>query len=114
VTEDKKPSIEELASVGSMSYKALKHAKGLVKPGAKLLDVAQKVEAFLKENGFESAFPINLSVNREAAHYTPALDDEKTFGENDVVKVDCGAAKDGVLGDCALTINLGGGSGDLV
>ncbi len=103
-----------LTDVGAMSIKALKFAKDLVKPGARLLDVAEKAEGFLKENGYGCAFPINLSVNREAAHYTPKLGDDKVFGDNDLVKVDFGAAKSGVLGDCALTVDLGGSNVNLV
>jgi methionyl aminopeptidase len=112
--KDKKADPKMLAEVGSMSIRALKFAKELVKPGISFLEVAQKAEGFLKENGFGCAFPINLSVNREAAHYTPTIDDQKLFGNNDVVKIDFGAAKDGVLGDCALTVDLGGSNGDLV
>ncbi|MCL5430613.1 MAG: type II methionyl aminopeptidase [Candidatus Marsarchaeota archaeon] len=98
--------IKTTREVGSFSYKALLMARDMVKPGAKLLDVAQKVESFVKDNGFGCAFPINLSVNEEAAHYTPTLSDEKVFGENDIVKVDFGVAKDGILGDCAVTVDL--------
>lgn len=100
--------------VGSFSYKALMKAASLVKPGAKFLDVANSVESFAKENGFGCAFPLNLSVNNEAAHYTPSLMDEKVFGDKDVVKVDFGASKEGVLGDCAVTVDLSHEKGDLV
>ncbi len=94
--------------VGSSSYKALHYAKGLVKPGARLLDVADKAERYAKDNGFGCAFPINLSVNQQAAHYSPTVGDEVAFTDNDVVKVDFGVARDGILGDCALTVDLSG------
>lgn len=100
--------------VGGFSYKALKYAKGLVKPGAKLIDVAEKTEGYARENGFGCAFPINLSIGYEAAHYSPTLEDEKTFGENDVIKIDFGVEKDGILGDCAITVDLSGQNGSLV
>ncbi len=94
--------------VGMASYKALHYAKTLVKPGAKLLDVAEKAEKYAKENGFGCAFPINLSINQQAAHYSPAVGDEAVFTDRDVVKVDFGLAKEGILGDCALTVDLSG------
>lgn len=92
--------------VGAVSYRALIMARDMVKPGAKLIDVANKVEGFLKEQNYGVAFPLNLSVNNQAAHYTPSVDDETVFGDNDIVKVDFGAEKNGVLGDCALTVDL--------
>jgi len=100
--------------VGSASYKALKNAERLVKPGASLLEVAEQAEKYLKDNGFETAFPINLSIGNQAAHYTPSMGDEARFAEKDIVKIDFGAAKDGVLGDCALTVDFSGEYGKLV
>ncbi len=100
--------IKLVREVGGFSYKALQYAKTLVKPGAKLLDVADKAEKYAKENGFGCAFPINLSVNQEAAHYSPTMNDEKVFTNNDVVKIDFGLSKDGILGDCAVTVDLSG------
>lgn len=104
-------SAEELITlkeVGKISEEAMLYTAGLVKPGVKLLDVANLAEKFLKDKGFGCAFPINLSVNEQAAHYTPAVDDEKVFTANDLVKVDFGAEKNGLLGDGAITVDLSG------
>ena len=99
----------KLASeAGAISYKALQKAKDLIKPGVKLLDVAVSLESFVTESGFDIAFPVNISINEQAAHYTPSFEDAKTFGENDIIKVDFGAGKHGVLADCAITIDLSG------
>ncbi len=103
-----------LEGVGAMSYKAIQMARGLVKPGVRLVDVAEKVEKFVMDNGFGLAFPLNLSVNSEAAHYTPSVEDERAFSENDIVKIDFGAEKDGLLGDCAVCIDLSGHYSSLV
>lgn len=100
--------------VGAFSFKALQKAKSMVKVGIRLIDVADAVERLLKENGYTPAFPLNLSVNNEAAHYTPTLNDEKVFREGDLVKVDFGAAKDGILGDNAVTVDLGGNNSALI
>ncbi len=105
---------EEAREVGKISYEALMKAKDMIKPGAKLIDVANEVENFVIDKGYDIAFPLNLSINDEAAHYTPAYMNTKTFGDNDVVKVDFGAAKDGYLGDCAVTVDLSGEYSNLV
>ena len=93
---------------GAISYKALQKAKDMIKPGVKLIDVANALESFVTENGFDIAFPANISINEQAAHYTPSFEDVKTFGENDIIKLDFGAGKHGVLADCAVTIDLSG------
>src|SRR5271157_3583602 len=105
---------EGLKEVGRVSFEALQYAKGLVKAGAGLLDVSEKIEGFIKNKGMQFAFPVNLSVNERAAHYTPLMDDKAVFAENDVVKVDLGARRKDVLGDCALTVDLSGRHAALV
>lgn len=104
---------EQLKEVGKVSYEILQHSKTLVKPGAKLLDVAEKIEGMIKERGYQMSFPVNLSINQSAAHYSPDVDDNTTFKEEDVVKVDIGARKDHYLTDCAMTVDLGGKHGKL-
>ncbi len=94
------------ADVGRVSYDALKKAAEMVRPGRKLLEVAEFAEGLIRKQGYELAFPLNISINEQAAHYTPSLGDDNAFGEADIVKLDIGAAKDGILGDCALTVDL--------
>ena len=99
---------EGLKSAGRASAEALAYSKSVVKPGKSISDAAEEIEAFIKGKGFELSFPVNLSVNEQAAHYTPEIDDKRTFSENDVVKVDLGARKGSSLTDCAITIDLSG------
>ena len=100
--------------VGKASQEAIVAASRLVKPGARLLDVAEAAEKQLKASGFGLAFPINLSQNERAAHYSPSLEDKSVFSEKDIVKIDFGAEKDGMLGDGALTIDLSGEHGKMI
>lgn len=95
-------------SAGNVSHAVLEKARGLVKPGAKLMDVANELEKFIIGTGFDLAFPVNLSINEQAAHYTPSVDDQKTFSNSDLVKVDVGMGQRGILTDCAITIDLSG------
>jgi len=94
--------------VGKISFTAIQKAGEMIKPGMKLIDVADFIESFVVNEGFDIAFPLNLSINNQAAHYTPTLNDDKVFGDKDVVKIDFGATKKGILGDCAVTIDLSG------
>jgi methionyl aminopeptidase len=106
--EMKKEDIETLKEVGKISSEAMVYAANMVKPGVKLIDVAVAAEKFLIDKGFTPAFPLNLSINEQAAHYTPTFEDAKTFTKDDLVKVDFGAAKNGLLGDGAITVDLSG------
>ncbi|MGP8072565.1 MAG: type II methionyl aminopeptidase [Thermoplasmata archaeon] len=81
----------------------------LTVPGARRRDVAEAVEALIREAGAQPAFPTNLSRNYEAAHYTPDPEDPVVFVAGDLVKVDVGAHLDGALADTADTVEVGGG-----
>jgi methionyl aminopeptidase len=105
---------EGLKEVGKVSFEALQYAKGLVKVGASTLGVAEKVDDFISAKGMQFAFPLNLSVNERAAHFTPVKGDPAVFTEGDVVKIDLGARRNDACGDCALTVDLSGKHGKLV
>jgi len=80
-------------------------AVGKVVVGASLLDVAEFIENSIRKKGAEPAFPCNISLNDEAAHATPSLNDEAVFG-NDMVKLDIGVHVDGYIADAAVTVDL--------
>ncbi|MGB9732362.1 MAG: type II methionyl aminopeptidase [Candidatus Micrarchaeia archaeon] len=99
--------------VGRATRSALEYGRNLIKEGAKLIDVAEKIEKYIEEKGFTFAFPVNISLDQEAAHYTPMEGDPKVFGKN-LIKLDLGARKGEYLGDSAISIDLSGEHGDLV
>ena len=103
-----------MKEVGAASKEAMLMAKGLIKPGARILDVAEAAEKFLKDKGYGLAFPINLSINQQAAHFTPTLNDDSVFPEDAIVKIDFGAEKDGFLGDGAITLDISGNNSKMV
>jgi methionyl aminopeptidase len=92
---------------GKLSSKALQKGAKKIKPGVKLLDVAETVEKVIADGGGQLAFPVNISQNERAAHYTPCIEDDTVFGK-DVVKLDVGAQVEGFIGDNALTVDLTG------
>ncbi|MEM0124419.1 MAG: type II methionyl aminopeptidase [Candidatus Micrarchaeaceae archaeon] len=104
--------MEDAKEVGKVSYAALRFAREIIKEGASIRETAEKIENFIKEKGFDLAFPASISLNSIAAHDTPEAGDVRTFGK-DVIKVDVGARKGDTLGDCAITIDLSGNYGKL-
>jgi methionyl aminopeptidase len=83
-----------------------------VEVGASHLAVAEYAEDRIRELGGEPAFPVNISIDEEAAHATPSADDESTFGE-EMINLDIGVHVDGWLADSAITVDLSGNQ-DLV
>ena len=81
-------------------------SKKLVKPGAKYIDVVEKIEERIRELGGKPAFPVNISVNDKAAHDTARPEDEREISCGDVVKIDLGAHINGWPGDTAYTIEV--------
>ncbi|WP_435077312.1 type II methionyl aminopeptidase [Halococcus sp. AFM35] len=76
-----------------------------VEVGASHLEIAEWAEQRTRELGGEPAFPVNISIDEEAAHATPSIDDETTFGE-EMVNLDIGVHVDGWLADTAITVDL--------
>ncbi|WP_122088866.1 type II methionyl aminopeptidase [Halalkalicoccus subterraneus] len=78
-----------------------------VEVGASHLEVAEYAEDRIRELGGEPAFPVNVSIDEEAAHATPSAGDDSTFGE-ELINIDIGVHVDGWLADTATTIDLAG------
>ena len=101
--------LSKLRTAGRVAGAVREIGLSMVKPGAKLYDVAQEVEGYIRDHGCGLAFPCNVSINEIAAHYTPSVNDKKVFELGDVVKVDCGAEIEGWVGDTAGTAEAGTG-----
>jgi len=78
-----------------------------VEVGASHLEIAEYAEDRIRELGGKPAFPVNISVDEEAAHATPSIDDDATFGE-EMINLDIGVHVDGWLADTAITVDLSG------
>ena len=73
--------------------------------GCTLLTICESIEREIKESGGTPAFPVNVSLNDIAAHYTAEPNDETTVKENDVLKVDIGVHVEGYIADTAVTLS---------
>lgn len=93
---------------GEVIQKARKKAREEAEPGKNLKEIAESIEQLIRDEGLEPAFPVNMSVNEEAAHYTPSEDEDRVLKEDDVLKVDIGAHSEGYIADTALTVNPSG------
>ncbi|AOL16231.1 type II methionyl aminopeptidase [Sulfolobus sp. A20] len=98
--------VEKLLLAGRIAAKARDEASKDIKPNTKVIDICEEVENIIIENKAFPAFPCNLSINFEAAHYSPTINDEKRIPEGGVVKLDLGAHIDGYISDTAVTVSL--------
>lgn len=106
--------LEKYIKAGKILKEVREKAKKSIKVGEKLIDIAERVENEIVSLGGKPAFPANLSINNNAAHYSPSIDDETTVGERDVLKVDIGAHIDGYIADCAFTVDFSGENGKMI
>lgn len=74
-----------------------------IKPGMKLVEIADSIEQGIRERGGGLAFPVNTSLNEVAAHYVAQYQDQKTVEAGDLLKVDMGAQVEGWIADSAFT-----------
>jgi len=96
--------IDNYVKAGAIAKEIKLYAREIIKKGVKLIDVADKIDAKILELGGGFAFPVNLSLNEYAAHYTPAPGDE-TVAEG-LLKVDIGVSIDGFIADTAISFDL--------
>ncbi len=86
---------------------AIGFAQKLVKENVKVLKLAQDTENRILELGGKPAWPVNVSINEIAAHYTPSIGDQLTLKKDDFVKVDIGTQINGYVCDRAFTVRIG-------
>jgi methionyl aminopeptidase len=72
--------------------------------GRRLLDICDTLENKIKVLGGLPAFPVNVSLNEVAAHYTAEPYDETEVKEGDVLKIDIGVQINGYIADTAVTV----------
>ncbi|WWC65809.1 methionine aminopeptidase, type II [Kwoniella dejecticola CBS 10117] len=111
--DDPSTRYQNIRKAGEVHRQVRAYAQKNIKPGMKMVDIADMIEngtrALVEENGFDSGigFPTGLSVNEVAAHYTPNPGDTKVLNNGDVMKVDFGVHVNGRIVDSAFTLNFG-------
>ncbi|MHB9287801.1 type II methionyl aminopeptidase [Halobacteriales archaeon Cl-PHB] len=103
---------EKHREAGEILAQVRDEAAERVEVGTNYLELSEWVEDRIRDLGGTPAFPLNISVDNEAAHGAAAPDDERTIGE-EMVKLDIGVHIDGWLADTAVTVDLSGNQ-DLV
>jgi len=103
---------EKCREAGEILAQVRDEAAERVEVGTGYLEISEWVEDRIRELGGEPGFPVNISVDEEAAHGAAAPDDDREIGEQ-MVKIDIGVHIDGWLADTAVTVDFTG-TDDLV
>ncbi len=101
-----KDHLKSWLKAGSIASEARDFGKTLLVPNANVFDISSKIEDFILKNGGKPGFPVQISINDIAAHYTPFPNDNLTIKEGDLIKLDLGVHIDGFIGDTALTVEV--------
>ncbi|MFX1562963.1 MAG: type II methionyl aminopeptidase [Promethearchaeota archaeon] len=98
---------QKLLQAGRIAAQALTYTCKLVKHNSSLFDIAEAGEQYIHELGGKPAFPINISIDYHAAHYTPVINDSVSIPEKALVKIDLGVQVDGYIADTARSVIVG-------
>ena len=95
---------EAIIKAGKIISEIKSWIKPQVKKGTPLIKIAELIENKIYELGGEPAFPVNLSINEHAAHYTPSAEDETLA--HGLLKVDFGVEIEGWIADNSFSVDL--------
>ena len=101
---------EKYLDAGVLAAKILRRSAQEIRVGVSYLDLVESIELQVEEEGAVLAFPLNLSLNEDAAHDTASQGDVRVFTKGDVAKLDLGVQIEGYIADTATTIDLGNNS----
>ncbi len=107
--------LKQWRDAGHVARRTLEGIKGEIVEGKSWSEVIDSAERFIRRHGGQAAFPVTISVNNIAAHYTtnhsqdPMEEWEKgmVFENGDLVKLDVGVHIKGAIADNAMTIEVG-------
>ena len=95
----------EYARAGAIAAGVREDVRSRDWAGKTALEVCEYAESEIRRRGARCAFPVNVSINEAAAHYTAEPGDELAIGGSDTVKIDLGAQINGHIADTAVTVN---------
>ena len=99
--------LEKYLEAGKSTAQILAESAKEIRVGLSYLELVDIVETRVRESGGDLAFPLNVSLNEDAAHDTASPNDERIFSKGDVIKLDLGVQIDGYIADTATTVDLG-------
>ena len=96
--------VEDYINAGKIAAEVRENVRKKNWVGKTVFEICEEIESEIIKRGAKCAFPVNISLNEVAAHYTAEPDDQKTILETDLVKIDLGVQINGYIADTAVTV----------
>lgn len=96
--------LESYKKAGKIASQSRENARKKNHVGSSLFDICENIENEIRQNGGQPAFPVNVSLNNIAAHYTAEPSDTTIVNDGDVLKIDIGVHINGYIADTAVTV----------
>ena len=107
-------NFENYIKAGKIASEVREYARTKDHTGRTLSEICDDVESEILKRGGEPAFPVNVSLNDIAAHYTAEPNDPTIVKNSDVLKIDVGVHIDGYIADTAVTVSFDSKYQDLI
>ena len=107
-------NFENYIKAGKIASEVREYARTQDHTGRTLSEICNDVENEISRRGGEPAFPVNVSLNDIAAHYTAEPNDPTIVKNSDVLKIDVGVHIDGYIADTAVTVSFDSKYQDLI
>ena len=95
---------EYYQQAGRIASRVRENTRNKYLVGNTLFQICESIEADIVSRGGSPAFPVNVSLNEIAAHYTAEPDDKIIVNDGDVLKIDIGVQIHGYIADTAVTV----------
>jgi methionyl aminopeptidase len=96
---------DNYVKAGKIASQVREYARTQDHTGRSLSEICNDIEQEIFKKGGEPAFPVNVSLNDIAAHYTAIPNDPIIVKNTDVLKIDVGVHIDGYIADTAVTVS---------
>lgn len=98
-------SFDSYLEAGRIASRIRERVRKVDFSGKNLYDICENIEKDIISNAGIPAFPVNVSLNEIAAHYTAEPGDPTVVSNDDVLKVDIGVQVNGFIADTAVTVS---------
>ncbi len=96
--------LQDYINAGKIASEVRENARRKDHVGSTLEDICNSIEKEINDKGGKCAFPVNVSLNDIAAHYTAEPNDSTIVKDTDLLKIDLGVQINGHIADTAVTV----------
>ena len=96
--------LQDYINAGKIASEVRENARKKNHVGSTLEEICNSIEKEIISKGGKCAFPVNVSLNEIAAHYTAEPNDKIIVKDTDLLKIDLGVQINGHIADTAVTV----------